>query len=65
MNVYDFKVENQFYEEVSLDKYKGNVILMINSTTQCGFTPQYDELQDLYEKYEEQGFTILDFPLKG
>lgn len=62
MNVYDFKVEDQLGKEVSLDSYKGNVILVINSATKCGFTPQYNELQNLYEKYKERGLVILDFP---
>jgi len=62
MNVYDFKVTDKLGEEVSLEKYKDHVILIINSATQCGFTPQYKELQDLYEKYREQGLVVLDFP---
>jgi len=62
MNIYDFKANDKFGEEVSLEKYKGDVILVINSATKCGFTPQYDKLQDLYEKYQGDGFMILDFP---
>jgi glutathione peroxidase len=62
MNVYDFKVKDKFGDEISLSDYKGNVMLIMNSATQCGFTPQYDELQDLFEKYQDQGFVILDFP---
>lgn len=62
MNVYDFTVKNANDEEDSLKNYEGEVLLIINSATKCGFTPQYDELQDLYEKYQGQGFTILDFP---
>lgn len=62
MNIYDFKVEDAYDEEISLKEYAGNVILIINSATECGFTPQYDGLQDLYEKYQSQGFIILDFP---
>ncbi len=62
MNVYDFKVDNLREEEVSLEDYKGKVLLIINTATKCGFTPQYDELQDLYEKYKNEGFVILDFP---
>lgn len=60
MTIYDFKVKNLKEEEVSLEQYKGKVVLIINSATKCGFTPQYDELQDLYEKYND--FVILDFP---
>lgn len=62
MNVYDFKVKGRNEETVDLADYEGKVMLIINSATQCGFTPQYDGLQDLYEKYSDQGFVILDFP---
>ena len=62
MTIYDFEVNDIKEEKVSLEKYKGQVVLVINSATKCGFTPQYDELQDLYEKYKDQGFIILDFP---
>lgn len=49
-------------KEVSLSEYKGKVLLIINGATGCGFTPQYDGLQKLYEKYQPEGFEILDFP---
>lgn len=62
MNIYDFKVKDRSEREVSLSDYKGKVLLIINSATQCGFTPQYEPLQQLYEKYKEQSFEILDFP---
>ena len=62
MNIYDFIVENAAGDEVSLKDYAGQVILIINSATECGFTPQYDNLQDLFEKYGSDGFVILDFP---
>ena len=62
MNIYDFKVKDVKEEEVSLEKYKGKIVLIINSATKCGFTPQYDELQDLYKKYKDKDFIILDFP---
>lgn len=62
MNIYDFKANNKNGEEVSLSEYQGKVILIVNSATQCGFTPQYDALQDLYEKYANEGLIILDFP---
>ncbi|NLL76497.1 MAG: glutathione peroxidase [Clostridiales bacterium] len=61
-NVYDFSVEDIRGAEVSLDQYKGKVLLIVNTATQCGFTPQYDILQDLYEKHQGEGFEILDFP---
>ena len=62
MTVYDFVVKNQKGEDVSLSEYKGKVLLIVNTATRCGFTKQYDELEALYEKYNEQGFEILDFP---
>lgn len=60
--IYDYKVKAQDGTEVSLSDYKGKVLLIVNTATGCGFTPQYDGLQDLYEKYQAQGFEILDFP---
>ena len=62
MSVYDFKVKSQKGEEVSLSEYKGKVLLIVNTATGCGFTPQYKGLEELYEKYRDQGFEILDFP---
>lgn len=62
MNIYDFKVKAQDGSDVSLADYKGKVLLIVNTATGCGFTPQYDGLQDLYEKYQSMGFEILDFP---
>ncbi len=62
MSIYDFKVRDGHGQEVALDKYKGKVLLVVNTATGCGFTPQYDGLQKLYKKYNEQGFEILDFP---
>ena len=62
MNVYDFKVLNQQGEEVSLNEFKGKVLLIVNTATKCGFTPQYDALESMYEELKDQGFEILDFP---
>ena len=62
MSIYDFKVLNNKGEEVSLEQYKGKVLLIVNTATGCGFTPQYKGLEDLYLKYREQGLEILDFP---
>ncbi|HHT04621.1 MAG TPA: glutathione peroxidase [Bacteroidales bacterium] len=62
MNVYDISVKGKKGEDVSLSKYKGKALLIVNTATQCGFTPQYDELQAFYKKYQDKGFEILDFP---
>jgi len=61
-NIYDFTVVDGNYSDVSLDEYKGKVLLIVNTATQCGFTPQYDGLQDMYERHRDQGFEVLDFP---
>ena len=61
-SVYDFKVKDDAGKEVSLSDYKGKVLLIVNTATRCGFTPQYKELEALYEKYRSEGLEILDFP---
>lgn len=60
--VYDFTVIDNQGKEVSLSRYKGKVLLIVNTATRCGHTPQYEELQHLYSVYKDQGFEILDFP---
>ncbi len=62
MNIYDFKVEDSKGELVSLENYRGKVVLIINTATKCGLTPQYESLQKLYKKFNNKGFEILDFP---
>ena len=61
-SIYDFKVKDDAGKDVSLAEYKGKVLLIVNTATRCGFTPQYTELESLYEKYHEHGLEILDFP---
>ncbi|MBR2134292.1 MAG: glutathione peroxidase [Eubacterium sp.] len=62
MNVFDFKVLSQKGEEVSLSEHQGKVLLIVNTATHCGFTPQYKGLEEMYQKYKDRGFEILDFP---
>ena len=62
MNIYDFKVRSAKGEDVSMADYKGKVLLIVNTATGCGFTPQYEGLQKLYDKYKDKGLEILDFP---
>ncbi|MBQ9638893.1 MAG: glutathione peroxidase [Bacteroidales bacterium] len=61
-DIYGFTVKDMEGQDVSLSKYKGKVLLIVNTATECGFTPQYKELQEMYEQYMEQAFDILDFP---
>ena len=60
--VYDYSVKDRKGNVDSLKEYSGEVLLIVNTATRCGFTPQYTELEQLYEKYHAQGFEVLDFP---
>ena len=62
MNIYDFTVKTNKGVEKSLADYKGKVMLIVNTASKCGFTPQYEELQELYKKYNDRGLEILGFP---
>ncbi|PSW46571.1 glutathione peroxidase [Photobacterium leiognathi] len=60
--IYDFEVKNITGDMLSLEKYQGKVLLIVNTASECGFTPQYETLQALFDKYKEQGLVILGFP---
>lgn len=62
MGLYDFTVKDAKGSLISMEEYEDKVLLIINSATGCGFTPQYEGLQKLYEEYNDKGFEILDFP---
>ncbi len=62
MGIYDFTVKDKDGNDVSLDGYRGKVLLIVNTATGCGFTPQYNELQELYDECADKGLEILDFP---
>jgi len=62
MNVYDKVVEKIDGNKIELKEYEGKVLLIVNTATGCGFTPQYDGLETLYKKYKDKGLEILDFP---
>jgi glutathione peroxidase len=61
-DIYQFKVLDGNGDSVALSQYRGKVLLVVNTATQCGYTPQYTDLQRIYEAYKDSGFVILDFP---
>ena len=61
-SIYDFKVKNIDGKEVSLKDYSGKALLIVNTASKCGYTPQYKELEAMYEKYKAQGLVVLGFP---
>lgn len=61
-NLYDFTVKAQNGNDLSLTAYKEKVVLIVNTATKCGLTPQYQSLQALYDTYRDKGFEVLDFP---
>ena len=62
MSVYDYTVKDAKGADVSMETYRGKTLLIVNTATECGFTPQYEGLQALYAKYRDKGLEILDFP---
>jgi len=62
MNIYDLSVKNRQDEDVSLKEFEGKVLIIVNTATGCGFTPQYEGLEKLYQKYHDKGLEVLDFP---
>ncbi len=62
MGIYDLKVEAADGQEVALSDYRGKVMLVVNTATGCGFTPQYEAIENMYEKYHDQGFEVIDVP---
>jgi glutathione peroxidase len=62
MSIYDYSFKTRKGQEISMADYKGKVLLIVNTATGCGFTPQYKELQEIYDKHHEDGLEILDFP---
>lgn len=62
MNIYDIPVKTEKGEQYELDRYKGQVMMIVNTASKCGFTNQFTQLEELYEKYKEEGFVVLGFP---
>ncbi|MCM0757716.1 MULTISPECIES: glutathione peroxidase [Sporomusa] len=62
MNIYEYRVRTISGKEVSLSDYKGKVLIIVNTASKCGFTPQYEELQQLYNEFADRGLEILGFP---
>lgn len=62
MSIYDYSVTNASGEEIPLSRYKGKVILIVNTATGCGFTPHYKRLESMYRKYHDKGLEIIDVP---
>ena len=62
MSIYDYSVKNRNGEDISISQFKGKVLIIVNTATGCGYTPQYEGLEKLYKEYHDKGLEILDFP---
>ena len=62
MSIYDYSIVNRNGKEIKLNDYKGKVLIIVNTATGCGFTPQYEGLEKLYKEYHEKGLEIIDIP---
>jgi len=62
MSIYNIELENMKGEKVKLEQYKGNTLLIVNTASKCGFTPQFEALEELHKKYYDKGLRILGFP---
>ena len=62
MSIYDYFIKDRSGKEISLNEYKGKVLIIVNTATGCGFTPQYEGLENLYKEYHEKGLEIIDIP---
>jgi len=62
MSIYDYSVKNPAGEDISLKNFEGKVLMIVNTATGCGFTPQYKDIEAMYEAYHNQGFEVLDIP---
>ncbi|MGG0791280.1 glutathione peroxidase [Peribacillus simplex] len=62
MSIYEFEVNKINGETISLEEYRGKVMIIVNTASKCGFSPQYDDLQSLYVRYKEDGLVVLGFP---
>ncbi|WP_026507734.1 glutathione peroxidase [Butyrivibrio sp. MC2013] len=62
MSFYDYSVTNTKNEEISMRDYEGKVVMVVNTATGCGFTPQYEDIEKIYEEFHDQGFEVIDIP---